>query len=239
MALVLGVWALVGVPRSTVHRPVIRQRPATLHHVVKKVVRSAAPTTTVVTVPTSGGSLTLSERGPGMLPQTAVLPNEAAVPFVAAMRALWHGVQTDSLSTALPAFFPEAAYLRLKTVGSPKVDYVDRLLLEFQLDINAAHHLLGSSAGATSFVGVEVPTYQATWIAPGNCLNDIGYYHVAGSRLLYRLGGVIHSIGIDSMISWRGQWYVVHFGTMFRTTEIGHVEAPAIGPGTFGPPGSC
>jgi hypothetical protein len=57
--------------------------------------------------------------------------------------------------------------------------------------------------------------------------------------VVYRVGGQERSIGIASLISWRGRWYVVHFGAVIRTAGGGVVDQPAIGPGTTGPPGGC
>jgi hypothetical protein len=56
---------------------------------------------------------------------------------------------------------------------------------------------------------------------------------------VYRAGGRERSIGIASLISWRGQWYVVHFGAVLRSTAGGVVDQPASGPGVPGPPGGC
>ena len=47
------------------------------------------------------------------------------------------------------------------------------------------------------------------------------------------------SIGIASLISWRGRWYVVHLGAVLRSGQAGVVDQPADGPGTPGPPGGC
>jgi hypothetical protein len=49
----------------------------------------------------------------------------------------------------------------------------------------------------------------------------------------------VRSIGIASLISWRGRWYVVHFGAVLRTGATGLVDQPAAGPGVPGPAGGC
>jgi hypothetical protein len=71
------------------------------------------------------------------------------------------------------------------------------------------------------------------------CANGVGYWHAAGARLVYRQRGRVRSIGIASLISWRGRWYVVHFGAVLRTGSAGIVDTPAAGPGVPGPPGGC
>ena len=59
------------------------------------------------------------------------------------MTALWSGVVNGSVQAALPAFFPESAYLALKAEGDPAADFTGRLLAEYGEDLAAAHALLG------------------------------------------------------------------------------------------------
>jgi hypothetical protein len=154
---------------------------------------------------------------------------------------LWEGVVADDVAAALPAFFPESAYVKLKTLADPAADYEDRLVAELRADLGAAHALLGSSASSSALVGVEVPEQYAHWITPGVCTNSIGYYEVPNSRLVYREGGVVRSFGIASMISWRGQWYVVHLGAVTRPTGTVHgvVDDPSTGPGVSAYSSTC
>jgi hypothetical protein len=150
---------------------------------------------------------------------------------------LWLAVRNDKPSLAMPAFFPLAAYKQVKAISNPAADWRSRLWLDFKLDVGAAHRLLGRHAGAATLVRVIVPA-GAAWINPGVCYNDVGYWHVAGPRVVYRLNGQERSFGIASLISWRGVWYVVHFGGIIRPA-VGMVDAPASGPGIPGPQGGC
>ena len=50
---------------------------------------------------------------------------------------------------------------------------------------------------------------------------------MAGARVVYRLGGQLRSFGIASLISWRGRWYVVHFGAVLRNAAVGLVDQPS------------
>jgi hypothetical protein len=151
---------------------------------------------------------------------------------------LWLAVTAGRPSLAGPAFFPEAAYRQVKAIYDPAADWRSRLWLEFSLDVRAAHRLLGRAPGAARLIRVIVPSAEATWISPGICYNKAGYWHVAGPRVVYRLHGQVRSFGIASLISWRGVWYVVHFGGITRPA-VGMVDAPASGPGNPGPPGGC
>ncbi len=188
----------------------------------------ASPTTT------TGPPAPTTTTGPGTLPQTSALPPASSPQFSAEMGALWKGVVTGSVAQAMPAFFPEGAYLQLKAIPDPRTDYENRLVNEYGHDLAAAHALLGAVPAAATLVSVEVPEQYAHWVPPGVCYNSIGYYEVPNARVVYRLDGAVRSFGIASLISWRGQWYVVHLGLVTRptTTQQGIVDDPATGPGT-------
>ena len=94
-------------------------------------------------------------------------------------------------------------------------------------------------ARGAQLVRVIVPSSEAAWVYPGACYNTIGYWHVGGARVIYTEHGQERSFGIASLISWRGVWYVVHFGEVLRPVVTGVVDQPAVGPGFPGPPGGC
>lgn len=155
------------------------------------------------------------------------------------MTDLWTAIVTGKPSVALQSFFPLTAYQQVKAITDPTADWHNRLVAEYVLDIRAAHHYLGGNARSARLVRVIVPSRYASWIVPGACFNKVGYWHVPGPRLVYRTHGQLRSIGIASLISWRGRWYVVHLGAVVRTTAGGVVDSPAQGTGTPGPPGGC
>jgi hypothetical protein len=173
------------------------------------------------------------------LHQTRNRPAANSPVFHAEMTDLWAAVVTGRPKLGLSAFFPLVAYEQVKAVADPAADWQNRLVAEFNLDVAAAHELIGQRARHAALLRVIVPEAQASWIDPGVCYNGVGYWHVAGARLVYRVGGRERSIGIASLISWRGRWYVVHFGAVLRTTSGGVVDQPTLGPGTPGPPGGC
>ncbi len=176
---------------------------------------------------------------PGSLPQTDQLPSADTAGFHAEMAALWRGVLSGSVAAALPAFFPEGAYTQLKQIGDASGDYTDRLLVDYRLDLAAAHALLVADPGSARLVDVEVPASYAHWVSPGACYNGIGYYEVPNSRVVYREGGQLRSFGIASMISWRGVWYVVHLGAILRSGGAGEVDDPSSGAGESAPSSTC
>ncbi|HEY5097393.1 MAG TPA: hypothetical protein VII46_05060 [Acidimicrobiales bacterium] len=200
--------------------------------------RRHPPTTTSATVPATTTTVppTTSTVDPGSLPQTQTFPSATDPSFTARMDALWNGVVTGSTTPALPAFFPQAAYVALKDEANPAGDYTGRLLADYQLDITAAHQLVGTGA---ALVGVDVDSAYGHWVSPGVCYNDIGYFEVPNARMVYSLDGQVRSFGIASMISWRGQWYVVHLGAVLRPGERGEVDDPQTGPGTSAYSSTC
>jgi hypothetical protein len=168
------------------------------------------------------------------------LPASTDPQFAAEMQALWQGVVQGSVTPALPAFFPKTAYVQLKTgIGDPAGDWQNRLVADYGLDIGAAHALLGPDPTQATFVSVSVPEQYAHWIPAGVCANGIGYYEVANSRVVYQVGGVTKSFGIASLISWRGEWYVVHFGAILRSGGGGEVDDPEAGAGYSAASSTC
>jgi hypothetical protein len=151
------------------------------------------------------------------------------------MALLWRGITRDDPAAAQASFFPRSAYLQVKAIADAATDYDDRLIHNFRLDVRAAHALLGAGAAKARLVGVRVP-HEWAWIQPGGCYNRVGYWHAPGSRLVYRENGSLRSFGIFSLISWRGEWYVVHLGPY---DQPGTVVSPSPGVGAFGPPGGC
>jgi hypothetical protein len=171
---------------------------------------------------------------PGTLPQTRALPSSADPDFQTRLRALWQGIVDDDPQEAHPFFFPKAAYVQLKALSNAAGDYDHRLLGYFDLDVHAAHRLLVSGAGAgasadaqrAKLVGMDVPIANAEWMPPGSEENKISYYRLYGSRVRYTLDGQQHSFGVFSLLSWRGQWYAVHFGPWPRWQRYGDVLQP-------------
>ncbi len=199
----------------------------------------AAATTSTSSTSTTAAPTTTTTVDPGTLPQTDTVPSATSPQFLAAMAALWRGVITGSVTVAMPAFFPEAAYLQVKSIANPAADYRDRLVAQYALDLGAAHALLGTDPASASLVDVEVPASYIHWVQPGTCYNQVGYFEVPNARVVYRQNGAIRSFGIASLISWRGQWYVVHLGAVLQSGSQGVVDDPANGPGVSAPYLTC
>jgi hypothetical protein len=198
-----------------------------------------SPTVTPSPSPSPSPSVIAIPPPPVGLPQTGAFPSASTQVFDDEMTDLWTAIVTGNSSVAIQSFFPLTAYQQVKAISDPTADWNSRLVGDYVLDIQAAHSFLGANAANAQLVQEIVPSQYAAWINPGVCYNKVGYWHVPGSRLVYRLDGQLRSIGIASLISWRGQWYVVHLGAVVRNTTAGVVDDPSLGTGATGPPGGC
>ena len=174
------------------------------------------PTTMAPTVPpTEAPTTTTTEPDPGSLPQTPDKPSGASAKLAEHASALWQAIVSDDPSVAAPAFFPLGAYLQVKAISNPESDYRTRLLAAYAEDIHALHAKLGSRAATAQLTGIEVPDGQAVWVQPGEEYNKGSYWRVYGANLRYTTpDGQGGSFPIASLISWRGQWYVVHLNSI-------------------------
>jgi hypothetical protein len=187
--------------------------PATTPRATVTSVTSAA-TTVAGSAPATTAAPTSTTVDVGALPQTDTEPTTSTAAFRAGSAALWEAVVHDDPDRALPFFFPESAYRQVKDIGNPDGDWNNRLVANFRTDVHALHQQLGTLPAGARFERLDVPEGQAQWITPGVEFNKGPYWRVYGSRLLYTAGGVERSLPVSSLISWRGQWYVVHHGAI-------------------------
>lgn len=186
--------------------------------------------------PPGPAALLVAPPDQAALPQTPTRPSATDAAFKNLVHDLWLAVSTGNPDYAKPAFFPEKAYQQVKAMADPAEDWHARLWVDFALDVTAVRPLVGRDA---RLVRVIVPAQYAIWVPPGACDNNIGYWQVPGARVVYERGGVTRSFGITSLISWRGDWYLVHLGAYSRTAPVGIVDDAQTGPGEPGPPGGC
>jgi hypothetical protein len=146
--------------------------------------------------------------------------------FTARLQDYWTHVLSGSIGLGHNFFFPRTAYLQLKTLSNAGGDFDTRLYHDYRNDVIADHQLVTSSGPGAKVLGVDVPAAGVHWVPPGVEYNSIGYWNVMYARVRYEVGGVQKSFAIDSMISWRGQWYVVHLGPDWRPGAGGWVCKP-------------
>jgi hypothetical protein len=147
---------------------------------------------------------------PGALEQTRDKPPASGAAFESRAAALWDGIVHDDPDRAMPFFFPVSAYEQVKAIGNPASDWRRRLVANYKRDIHALHKRLGDDAEAAKLVRADIPDDRARWVDPGEEYNKLGYWRVYGTRLVYSVDGKERSFDVSSLISWRGEWYVVH-----------------------------
>lgn len=155
----------------------------------------------------------LNETDGAPLPQTDAFPSVESASFLGRIDLLWKGIVRDDPQVAERAFFPLVAYQQVKAIPNPAADFRSRLLGAYARDVHKYHQQLGADAAAARFVRIDVPTAKAKWMEPGSEGNKLGYDRVLDSTIVFVDGvGKEHTLGVKSMISWRGEWYVVHLG---------------------------
>jgi len=154
-------------------------------------------------------------------------------------QTLFRDIVTNNFSSAATLFFPEAAYVRMKTghLANPSADFNDRLLAFYRLDFAAYHQV---AAGVTPhYLRTLWLPGAAALIGAGVCENGVAYWHEPAIRIVYQQGTIVKSFAVDSLISWGDRWYIIHLGPNPRPANVGTVDAPTVGPGIPGPAGGC
>lgn len=145
------------------------------------------------------------------MPQTETRPTTDTAFFAHLKTTLFAAIQKDDPALARDLFFPIEAYRLVKNIAKPDRDYEGRLLKAYARDIHDYHKRLGENPEAATLIDLEVPEARARWMKPGSEGNKLGYHRVLRSRLRFTdAKGKERSLEITSLISWRGEWYVVH-----------------------------
>lgn len=121
---------------------------------------SALPHAAAARAPSSSAART---PDPGSLQQTTVRPSGSDPQFAQRMHAPWAAIVAGDAAPR-GAFFPLGAYLQVKAVSNPALDYIRALRLR-----------VGSGA---TLLGVNVPDRSATWVTPGQEYNKGSYWRV-------------------------------------------------------------
>lgn len=145
------------------------------------------------------------------LPQTEERPEITSAAFEKRMKLLVQAIAADDPSIAAPAFFPKVAYEAVKDIKNPGADWKSRLMKAFSRDIHAYHEKLGEDAKAATYRGLAVDEKRIKWMDKGKEGNKIGYFRVTRNKLKIGLEGTKErELELTSLISWRGEWFVVH-----------------------------
>ena len=131
------------------------------------------------------------------------------------MQALWQAIVHDDPQLGMPFFFPKQAYLQVKAISDPATDYEQRLIANYEQDIHSLHAQLGDNAVERGSIWTSTcPTAKLCFVQPGEESNQLPYWRVYGTTLHYSVAGATNSFPVTSLISWRGEWYVVHLGAI-------------------------
>jgi hypothetical protein len=146
-----------------------------------------------------------------VLPQTKDRPRQDSQRWLAAGPLLFQAILRDDPALARELFFPKVAYAQVKAIADPSRDWSSRLMRAFERGIHQYHRELGPGAVMCRFSRLELEEARARWVDPGREVNRLGYYRLLRSRLVYiDAGGKERVFGLRSLISWRGEWYIVH-----------------------------
>ena len=145
------------------------------------------------------------------LPQTDQHPDSSSASFQSRMSQLCQAIIDGEPAKAHAAFFPLVAYAQVKAVADPERDYRWRLLAHFDRDIRDYHQRMSRRPGPYHCGGTTVPDNLARWMKPGSEYNKLGYFRLLRSHInIVDAAEKATSLEVTSLISWRGQWYVVH-----------------------------
>jgi hypothetical protein len=149
-----------------------------------------------------------------LLPQTHDTPHASGPAFESRVAALWSAIVADDPERGMSFFFPIGAYEQVKDIGDPAADWKRRLVAAYVRDIHALHAHLAEAGARARLIALDVPGERARWVEPGEEYNKIGYFRVFGSKLRYEDSGEGRTFDVKSLISWRGEWYVVHLSAI-------------------------
>ena len=179
-----------------------------LSEIVSSVPASSAAASTTVDL-ASAPKLHADDGKP--LAQTEDRPTASSPAFKSRMDLLWKAIVTDDPAVADGVFFPVVAYEQVKDIEKPGSDWKHRLMKAFARSIHDYHQKLGTDSAAAKLVAVEIDEDRVKWMGPGKEGNKVGYHRVTRSRIRYRdAAGAEKKFELTSLISWRGEWFVVH-----------------------------
>jgi hypothetical protein len=145
------------------------------------------------------------------LPQTEDKPTIASAAFQKRAELLFKAIATDDASIAAPTFFPKQAYVLVKDIPHAEKDWDARLWTLFKRDIHEYHGLLGKDPDKATYDGVTSDEAHLKWMAVGSEGNKLGYWRAFGTLLAFKnAAGQSRKLEVTSIISWRGEWFVVH-----------------------------
>jgi len=146
-----------------------------------------------------------------VLDQTKDRPSTTSPAFEARMQLLWKAIVKNDPTIADAVFFPVVAYEKVKDIKKPAADHKSRLLKAFARNIKEYHDDIGPDPDKTKLLGIDVDEKRVKWMEPGKEGNKLGYFRVTRNKIRYaNAAGEEKTLELTSLISWRGEWFIVH-----------------------------
>ncbi len=145
------------------------------------------------------------------LPPTDERPAASSPSLQARVELLCRALVSNNSEQAKAAFFPVIAYQQVKAVAKPERDWKFRLLANFARDIAKYHRRVTQHDPARARCELSIPLDQSRFMKPGSEGNRLAYHRVLRAKLLVKEPGRPDvPFVVTSLISWRGEWYIVH-----------------------------
>ena len=183
---------------------------------------SAAPSVTASAVPVASSKPSASAEAESSepplldaqgkpLPQLEDEPSLESPIFRHHLELLVRAIAANDPEIARPFFFPREAYAQVKAIEHPERDWEHRLWSLFKRDVGRYHRELGEGAARAKLIRFEAQPERKQWMKPGSEGNLLGYWRMTRNQLvLSDADGKERKLEVTSLISWRGEWYVVH-----------------------------
>ena len=140
-----------------------------------------------------------------------IKPPATSDAFAARMTMFFNGFKSGNNALALKGFLPVSAYVVLKQGHGNAADWQYRLVdKDFIPQLNILRKRFGKDLPTATYVTTIVPEKSANVCPVGQEENKAPYWRVYMSRVVFQLDGKDRSFLINTMISFRGEWYIVH-----------------------------
>ena len=127
------------------------------------------------------------------------------------MASFFTGLRDYNNAEADKAFLPKAFYVALKQGGGNEADWNNRLMTHYHQQLAELRARFRSVLPGAVYNGYSVKSATAHTVRVGAEQNKAPYWQVYTTTMAFKdKNGQPHSFVINTMISFRGAWYVVH-----------------------------
>jgi hypothetical protein len=145
------------------------------------------------------------------LGQTMAKPPAHSAPLDARMRNFFTGLATNNNELAISAFLPQSAYVVIKSGSNNAVDWKYRLIdHDFIPQLKTLRHQFGADLATATYLGYHVNEAEAHICPVGREENKAPYWQAYMTTIDFTMKNVTRHLTVNTMISWRGGWFIVH-----------------------------